>query len=725
MKTLQKQTLQILQQLKGSGKFTSINTTKFIFPGLNVENVGEIAFPLNKYQAELLIQSAQKAPFGKGSQTIFDDNVRSAREIDASKLTFNNPEWEKLLQEIINEIKIDLGLENYVIDANLYKLLIYEKGDFFLPHKDSEKEKGMFGTLIIGLPSQYRGGELVIKFDGEKETARFDQDNYNINYAAFYADCDHEVKPLISGYRVCLTYNLIQQKAAENIKLQSLQSYASELATLFSEYENNSKPYIVLLGHQYTPENFSKENLKLNDRSKAETLMLAAEKAGFYAKMCLVTSYLSGAPEYEDYYKYGKEDGDENAKMEEVYEEELDIEHWLKNNFPDLNKVHFEEDDLITSFTLDEDEPIIKESTGYMGNYGPDLMHWYHYGAVMIWSPKVNAQILFSQSTKTQLEWINYFIDAPQVSEEEVKAIYSILSTGFNNSSINRNDDVNYNAIANWLIKQNQETFLLKIADEVLQFYFEKIDYTNWIKLLIRLEPKNIQKLFDKLTKNITLPVLEKLTVLILKMAKNESLKELTTEQVAKLPACFKSIYAQTNHMVKATVIDDLFLIEKELFTETSWIKQLTKTLTEQPDWNYIHQVLVPQLLTTQQNTSQLRANLLDFCKEYLKKSIDNQPKSHSDWTRPLPNITNYKKEWGILTEFLSSPDQQVFDYRRNQSERESLEFAIKAVEIDLKTETIRKGSPHTLRIIKTQAEYERLMKKWHEDVALLYKIQV
>jgi hypothetical protein len=62
------------------------------------------------------------------------------------------------LNKAISNIKTDLGLEDYTIATHLYKLLIYEEGDFFLPHKDSEKEKGMFGTLVIGLPSQYTGG---------------------------------------------------------------------------------------------------------------------------------------------------------------------------------------------------------------------------------------------------------------------------------------------------------------------------------------------------------------------------------------------------------------------------------------------------------------------------------------------------------------------------------------------------------------------------------------
>ena len=150
----------------------------------------------------------------------------------------------------------------------------------------------MFGTLVVGLPSKHTGGELVVSFGGTEEIADFSEDSgdYKIDYAAFYADCDHEVKPLTSGYRICLVYNLIQQKSGDKIRLTSLESYVEKLTEIFREQDDDTKPHIILLGHQYTPENFSKGQLKLNDRPKAEALLRAAQKAGCYAKMCLVTS---------------------------------------------------------------------------------------------------------------------------------------------------------------------------------------------------------------------------------------------------------------------------------------------------------------------------------------------------------------------------------------------------------------------------------------------------
>jgi hypothetical protein len=136
MDNLKKNILNCLNDLKGGGKFISVQTTKFVFPGLEVHGVGEIAYPINEVQAKALIQVAHKAPFGKGSETIVDSNVRSAWEIDADRLTFNGSRWAGLLDKILKIIKPELGLEDYTISVSLYKMLIYERGDFFILHKD-------------------------------------------------------------------------------------------------------------------------------------------------------------------------------------------------------------------------------------------------------------------------------------------------------------------------------------------------------------------------------------------------------------------------------------------------------------------------------------------------------------------------------------------------------------------------------------------------------------
>ena len=727
MNNLRENILNCLKDLKGSGKFISVQTTEFQFPGLEVKGLGEIAYPINEIQAKALIQAARKAPFGKGSETIVDNNVRSAWEIDADELTFNGNRWTKLIDKILRNIKPDLGLEDYTISAHLYKMLIYETGDFFLPHKDSEKEKGMFGTLIIGLPSKHTGGELVVSFEGVKEIANFSEDSgdYKIDYAAFYADCDHEVKPLTSGYRICLAYNLIQQKSGNKIQLTSLETYVEKLAEIFKKQRqgDNTKPYIVLLGHQYTPENFSEDQLKLNDRPKAEVLLRAAQNAGCYAKMCLVTSYLSGIPEDDGrYYKYG-DDGDEDAEMVEVFEEELYIEHWLENDIPALSKASFEEDDLITSFDLKDDEPIMKESTGYMGNYGPDLMHWYHYGAVMIWSPQTNARLFLLQNAVSKMEWVSYFNkNLKQISDSEISAVELILSAGDN---VKTDKKANYNAVADWIINRKDETFFLKLDNPLSQFYFTKIDTIHWIKLIQFYPAEITEKIFGLVTQDIRLQVIEQLLPLLRALAATGKSNHLVVSQIKKIPRYFSELSTnidRKNIPLTGAALLDLFWVEKKLPQDEAWINTIAEILTRNQERNYINQVLVPELLALKERTV-LANKILLTCRQYLQERVTNKPQPPADWSRQMPATIGDKKQWHLLKAFLESPTEMVFDYRKNQNERNDLENVILNVVIDLKTETIRKGSPHTLRITKTQAAYNRKMKDWNEDLELLNKI--
>lgn len=726
MQQIKKEILNYLQQLKGSGKFASMHTTEFLFPGLEVAGLGELAYPINKIQAEVLIKAAHKAPFGQGTKTIIDDNVRSAWEIDADKLSFNNPEWNQFLNNALGLIKSDLGLEDYIITAHLYKLLIYREGDFFLPHKDSEKEKGMFGTLVIGLPSLYTGGALEISFEGVTEIADFAKNDtaHTINYAAFYADCDHEVKPLTSGYRVCLVYNLVQKKAGKKIELQSLHSHAAKLAEIFTKHEqkNQINPYIILLGHQYTPENFLEESLKLNDRAKAETLMLAAKQVGFYSKLCLVTSYLAGSPEYSG--GYGYDDEDEDAEMDEVYDEALNIEYWAENELPALSKVSFEDNDLITSFPINDGDPIIKESSGYMGNYGPDLMHWYHYGAVMIWSPQVNAQLLLSQDTGTQLNWIDYFSHLKQVSEIEATSIKAILSTGLGGKSYRRKEEKeNFNAVAGWLIKSDDKKYLLSLSNERLQFFFIKIDVEHWIKLFRLLTVAGTTEVLKKVTDTITLPLLEKLIVVIKSLATKNELKPIADEEMERLPGYFNALKAKSQLNISANALSNIFWIAENMSPTKTWTEEIATAITTNLQRQYVHAILVPQLLEVK-NATELTTELLFACRQFLQHRADNQPQAPTDWSRPMPDTTGYEKQWRILKDFIQSPTDRILDYRKNQNERSDMEYAIKKVEIDLRIETIRKGSPHTLRITKTMDAHNREMRMWREDVALLEKIE-
>lgn len=69
----------------------------------------------------------------------------------------------------------------------------------------------MFGSLFVQLPCTFTGGELLAPQAGKEQKFDFAENgDVHFHAAAFYADCEHELKPTQSGYRLCMLYNLLR-----------------------------------------------------------------------------------------------------------------------------------------------------------------------------------------------------------------------------------------------------------------------------------------------------------------------------------------------------------------------------------------------------------------------------------------------------------------------------------------------------------------------------------
>ena len=736
----QQEILSALNNIKGTGSFWSSGTQDFVLPGLNINKFGELAFPISSAQIETLIGHAKKAPFGKGEATVLDNTVRSTWEIDAAQITFKNPQWDKLIGKIIKHIKPILGIEDHTISANLYKMLIYEPGDFFLTHRDSEKETGMFGTLIIGLPSTHTGGEFVVGFDGNEHQFSFASaaNDYKIPFIAFYADCEHEVKPVLSGYRVCLTYNLVQKTAAIKPKAYALQTKVDELAKLFQGAEEEfSTPKAILLGHQYTPANFGFESLKLNDRPKTEVLLKAAENLGLYAKLGLVTSFQLGELlTDEDYFSYrsrwdGSSDDSsgDNDSMGEIFDEYIQVEHWAPDDLPALDDLQLEQNDIIADFTLNEGEPIEKDSEGYTGNAGMEMSYWYHYGAVFVWSKKNHAQILTQLSLKANLKWLNYYTsnwETISIHEKQLAGLIFNNSQSFEQYFVRA--DINFNALAEYLRLQPGSKIFTATANDVLLKYFDRISIENWLALVQSTGIENFESFFEQLAaeKN-PLKTAQLLHVFEALSAQNEKdFQPLLKEQLSYLPDYLEGINLANNKEKNAslTVIRLSVNLSKFMPTDKIWLQQMCNSLTVNPNRKLVNELIAAQLLQPEFANFPLTKPLLEFCKHYLQQQVDNKPQPPTNWTRAVPLGSRNSIFWSLLGDFMQSPTEQVFLYKEVQAERKNMENFISHSKADLSMETIRKGSPHTLKISKTQASYERQYKHWQQDDKLLNEIK-
>lgn len=135
-----------------------------------------------------LLAAAVPSPFGRGRETKYDPDYRTASELSAADVGLNT-----LLPpaELLNEVRTLLQPNAAAVLAEFYKVNIYGPGGFFKPHFDTPRSPDMFGSLVICLPSRFTGGELVLRHSQKCGiTHQFDWAGQSdkLQWAAFYSD---------------------------------------------------------------------------------------------------------------------------------------------------------------------------------------------------------------------------------------------------------------------------------------------------------------------------------------------------------------------------------------------------------------------------------------------------------------------------------------------------------------------------------------------------------
>jgi 2OG-Fe(II) oxygenase superfamily len=293
-------------------------------PGLAFEGFGAIGLPLHPLIAKALKDKADKAPFGRGPETLYDDAIRSAWQFDPNKVKITGGQWEEQMKQLVLEATFQLGISNENVEAlgivaPLYKVLLYEEGGHFKPHKDTEKEPNMFGSLIVQLPSKFTGGDIVVQHLGETKTFESSKEcESTFRYTAFFTDCFHEIKTVTSGWRIALAYNLVTTK--EGSTLPSVEQNSALQATLKQLRDDWVSSSIIprlgyRLDHDYTQQRFGFDVLKGRDAVVVNTLRKALDGQGHRLfDLCLVM--------FSRYEKYSEYESEQMMKVKEVISED-------------------------------------------------------------------------------------------------------------------------------------------------------------------------------------------------------------------------------------------------------------------------------------------------------------------------------------------------------------------------------------------------------------------
>ncbi len=204
------------------------------------------------------------------------------------------------------------------------------------------------------------------------------------------------------------------------------------------------------------------------------------------------------------------------------------------------------------------------------------------------------------------------------------------------------------------------------------------------------------------------------------------SLDPFIRAQMEKLPVYLEKIQitAPDGKELAGNILKDTLELSADFPLPASWLAKISQAFTKELNRTFVNEVLIGVLLEAGKRSA-LGDQILKPALDDLMGRIARKPHPPADWSRSVPSGRSHdSKVWKILEPFLTSPVEQVFDYRKAQSERSEMENAIRHVTIDLSLETIRKGTPHTLRITKTQAAYKKKLAEWNKDVALLKSVE-
>ncbi|HET6573365.1 MAG TPA: 2OG-Fe(II) oxygenase [Fimbriiglobus sp.] len=391
-----------IRKINRPGSFCVTGSDRAANPGLEVVGLGPIGLPLIASQASTLKTHCKQAPYGKGEKTLVDTSVRRVWQLDPDRFSLTNPEWPQFLRDMVKTVQRDLGLDKQKLDAHLYNLLLYEPGSFFLPHRDGERLDRMVATLVVVLPSSFTGGELVVRHEGEERVIDFGSPEFNqfhTHFAAFYADCDHEVRPLRSGYRLCLVYNLTLARAKKGISAPRTAEHIEDVARVLRGWSADDPTHklVVPLGHQYTQDGLAWDALKGVDRVKARVLHEAAKLADGQAHLARLTFWESSAVEgtdggwgyrgrYDDEDDEDDEDGSDDYEVIEVLDSSLTLDHWSDagGDRPKFGEMAVEEDEVVPRESPTKVKPE-QDVSGYTGNEGLTMERWYRHAAVVLW----------------------------------------------------------------------------------------------------------------------------------------------------------------------------------------------------------------------------------------------------------------------------------------------------------------------------------------------------
>ena len=257
-----------------------------------------------------------------------------------------------------------------------------------------------------------------------------------------YSDVEHTVRPVTSGHRLVLTYNLIQSIGGPPRLASCLnddQAKLNQMLALWTQTaqrERNDAPNFLayMLDHKYTDANLRLDHLKGKDAFLARYLQAACQDQNFHFFLANLEHTKSGGCEdtYDPYDHYGgrrgynwndDDDNDESSasdgdgesslsdsglndyhELEELYDTSLTLRTFYRANGQLLAKgIPVKEVDIVQDDPFDR-APDSEDYEGYTGNAGASATHTYRSSCIVIMPREQQTAFLLNHAINAAKE---------------------------------------------------------------------------------------------------------------------------------------------------------------------------------------------------------------------------------------------------------------------------------------------------------------------------------
>ncbi len=758
----------ILPTLRRHGNFYAAGTSETIQPNLEIDGVGRISLPLLPAQAEQLIAIAARAPFGRGEETIIDTKVRRTWQIGPDRVHLSGRHWPNTMDAIVAKAAAGLGVTEPV-SAELYKLLIYDAGSFFVEHRDTEKSDGMFATLVVVLPSVCSGGELIVRHRGHEVCLDLNcADPADVSFAAFYADCVHEVRPVTSGYRLTLVYNLVRKEKGQMLTLPVYEEEQAAITALLRHWVANKnvpgdaspEKLIYSLEHAYTSAELAFATLKNADAAAAAVLVAAAEEADCELHLALVSIEESGSAEQvyptshgrRSYSRYD-EDDEENFEVDEVHDRTLTVSDWRlpDGSQPAIAALPFIDDELCPPDTFEDMEPDQQYFHEATGNEGASFERTYRRAALVLWPRTHKLAVLNQAGLQLTLPYLadlaSRWVDSGEGIESSLWRDAHVLSgymlrdwTGLRGVSSMYSSAGTASKTSTMLSSLGQLHDTGRIDDFLASISaagtYSGADNEALVRAAGILFPDRAAELIAQIiARNAPMKAGACASLLVHACAD----AAFSNRQTLLYPAA--TVLAETLMGERAglppadqwlrpapigpTVIDDLLTALCQI-SAAPLAERVAEHVLANPTSFDMDAILVPAVLglterAQTKNSASVR-RLRTACLTHLGVRIAEPLEPPADFARPC-TIACKCADCTELGNFLADSSRKEWTFKAVEAHRKHVEISIRHNGCDLDFVTLKRGSPYSLACTKNQASHEKRVRQRKSDLDYLARL--